>query len=85
MASHRSVIGVQAVLAIAIIAGERLRRIVLVLGIGLHLGIATLMNLPTFGMAMIGLLIIGTVVPIRPARAPAPLVPTDEPSPTATR
>ncbi|GAA1332657.1 sporulation-delaying protein SdpB family protein [Saccharothrix algeriensis] len=58
-----SVIGVQAVLAFAILGGARLRRIVLALGIGLHLGIALLMNLPVFGMAMIGLLIIGTMAP----------------------
>lgn len=72
-----SVIGIQAVVAFAILAGERLRKIVLVLGIGLHLGIATLMNVPTFGMAMIELLTIGAIMPIRPERAS---VPTDETS-----
>ncbi|MCP2097860.1 antimicrobial peptide system protein, SdpB family [Actinosynnema pretiosum] len=68
-----SVIGIQAVLALAILAGKRLRKVVLVLGIGLHLSIATLMNLPTFGMAMIGLLTVGTIVLIGPERASVPM------------
>lgn len=60
-AASWSVIGVQAVLALAILAGAKYRKVVLVLGIGLHASIALLMNLPVFGVAMIGLLTVGTV------------------------
>lgn len=55
-----SVIGVQAALAFLILTGARLRHVTLMLGIGLHLAIALLINLPIFGIAMIGLLLVGT-------------------------
>ncbi|HUR08887.1 MAG TPA: hypothetical protein VM347_40545 [Nonomuraea sp.] len=56
-----TVIAVQAVLALAILAGAKLRKVVLVLGLGLHASIGLLMNLPAFGLVMAGLLVVGTV------------------------
>ncbi|GGN15732.1 hypothetical protein GCM10011609_65460 [Lentzea pudingi] len=55
-----TVIAVQAVLALAILVGAKARKVVLLLGLSLHAGIGLLMNLPAFGLAMAGLLVIGT-------------------------
>ncbi|MEV5716998.1 sporulation-delaying protein SdpB family protein [Amycolatopsis mediterranei] len=52
-----SVIGVQCVIAVAILGGARWRASALVLGCGLHLAIAVLLGLPGFGLTMIALLL----------------------------
>ncbi|MEU5692848.1 hypothetical protein [Actinosynnema sp. NPDC020468] len=59
-----SVIAVQLVLAVAVPAGRR--RVVLVLGLGLHAAIALLLGLPVFGLVMAGLLVCGCVRVGRP-------------------
>lgn len=52
------VVGVQAALAILLLVGGRTRRWVLALGVPLHLGIAVVLDLPTFGAMMIAVLVI---------------------------
>ncbi|MGW4063510.1 sporulation-delaying protein SdpB family protein [Amycolatopsis sp. NPDC004747] len=52
-----SVIGVQYAIVIAIMGGRRSRALALVLGAGLHLAIAVLLGMPSFGLIMIALLL----------------------------
>jgi antimicrobial peptide system SdpB family protein len=61
-----SVIGVQLLIAagIAVPGSERAGSIALALGVCLHVAIGALMNLTSFGLIMIGLLLIGSV-PLR--------------------
>ncbi|MCS7480358.1 sporulation-delaying protein SdpB family protein [Umezawaea endophytica] len=55
-----SVIGVQVVMALAILGPRQVRVVALVLGIALHLGIMFFMSLMSFGMVMIAVLVIGS-------------------------
>ncbi len=55
-----SVIGVQYVIVIVIMGGRRWRALALILGSGLHLAIAVLLGLPSFGLTMIALLLCAT-------------------------
>ncbi|MFI5593251.1 sporulation-delaying protein SdpB family protein [Amycolatopsis sp. NPDC051758] len=52
-----TVIAVQYMIVVAIMGGRRWRALALVLGSGLHLAIAVLLGLPSFGLTMIALLL----------------------------
>ncbi|WP_433260502.1 hypothetical protein ACQPZF_24300 [Actinosynnema sp. CS-041913] len=54
-----AVIVVQLAIAVAVLGGRSARRVALVLGVGLHGTIAVMMNLPAFGLVVIGLLAVG--------------------------
>ncbi|RKT54653.1 HTTM domain-containing protein [Saccharothrix australiensis] len=54
-----SVIAAQLVIAVAVLGGPRARALAFALGLCLHLGIALLMNLPLFTLAVLGMLVVG--------------------------
>lgn len=62
-----SVIAAQVLIAVLMLSRHKHRVVALVLGCGLHLGIAIFMSLPSFGVIMVGLLVAGSasVLPVR--------------------
>nr|WP_255360889.1 sporulation-delaying protein SdpB family protein [Kutzneria sp. 744] len=54
-----SVIALQLTIAVTVVGSRRMRQAALVLGVCLHLAIMLLMGLPSFGLIMIGLLVVG--------------------------
>lgn len=66
------VIAVQVVLVVLLWGGVRARQLALVLGISLHGGIMLLMNLASFGLVMIGVLIAACALPQRAGKVERP-------------